>query len=78
MIKGEVPIDRNEMLDHILDNPDSWDCIIIGGGATGVEQRCMLLPGNIKPYCLEQGDFAQGTSSRSTELVHGGCRGMAE
>jgi hypothetical protein len=33
MIKGEVPIDRHEMPDHIWENPDSWDCIILNAFA---------------------------------------------
>jgi glycerol-3-phosphate dehydrogenase len=55
-----------------------WDIIIIGGGATGLG---IALDGASRGYrtlLLEQSDFAKGTSSRSTKLVHGGVRYMAQ
>ncbi|MBK7629049.1 MAG: glycerol-3-phosphate dehydrogenase/oxidase [Bacteroidales bacterium] len=55
-----------------------WDIIIIGGGATGLG---IALDGASRGYStllLEQSDFAKGTSSRSTKLVHGGVRYMAQ
>jgi glycerol-3-phosphate dehydrogenase len=54
-----------------------WDIIVIGGGATGLG---IALDGSSRGYktlLLEQSDFAKGTSSRSTKLVHGGVRYMA-
>ncbi|TAL66979.1 MAG: glycerol-3-phosphate dehydrogenase/oxidase [Bacteroidetes bacterium] len=56
----------------------NWDIIIIGGGATGLG---IALDGTSRGYkilLLEQSDFAKGTSSRSTKLVHGGVRYMAQ
>jgi glycerol-3-phosphate dehydrogenase len=55
-----------------------WDIIIIGGGATGLG---IALDGASRGYrtlLLEQSDFAKGTSSKSTKLVHGGVRYMAQ
>ena len=51
-----------------------WDIIIIGGGATGLGIAVDSATRGYKTMLLEKGDFAQGTSSRSTKLVHGGVR----
>lgn len=68
---------RDDMLAH-LHQDKLWDIIIIGGGATGL--GCALDAANrgYSTLLLEQGDFAQGTSSRSTKLVHGGVRYLAQ
>lgn len=55
-----------------------WDLIIIGGGATGLG---IALDGALRGYktlLCEAKDFAQGTSSRSTKLLHGGVRYLAQ
>ena len=51
-----------------------WDCIIIGGGATGLGVAVDAASRGFSTLLLEQYDFAKGTSSRSTKLVHGGVR----
>lgn len=51
-----------------------WDFVIIGGGATGLGCAIEAASRGYKPLLLEQSDFAKGTSSRSTKLVHGGVR----
>lgn len=55
-----------------------WDVIIIGGGATGLGTALDSASRGYKTILLEQSDFAKGTSSRSTKLVHGGVRYMAQ
>lgn len=55
-----------------------WDIIIIGGGATGLGIALDGASRGYKTILLEQSDFAKGTSSRSTKLVHGGVRYMAQ
>ena len=55
-------------------NTKSWDIIIIGGGATGLGIAVDSATRGYKTLLLEKGDFSQGTSSRSTKLVHGGVR----
>jgi glycerol-3-phosphate dehydrogenase len=55
-----------------------WDLIIIGGGATGLGIAMDAASRNYKTLLLEQADFAKGTSSRSTKLVHGGVRYLAQ
>lgn len=53
---------------------DTWDLIVIGGGATGLGTAVDASARGYRTLLLEQGDFAQGTSSRSTKLIHGGVR----
>ena len=55
-----------------------WDIIIIGGGATGLGVAVDAASRGYKTLLLEQVDFAKGTSSRSTKLVHGGVRYLAQ
>jgi glycerol-3-phosphate dehydrogenase len=51
-----------------------YDLIVIGGGATGSGIALDATLRGLNCLLLEQNDFAQGTSSRSTKLVHGGVR----
>jgi len=56
----------------------AWDVIIIGGGATGAGIAFDASARSFKTLLLEQADFGKGTSSRSTKLLHGGVRYMAQ
>lgn len=67
-------MNRHEMMSRMQDYTEIWDLIIIGGGATGVGVAIEASSRGYKTLLLEQLDFAQGTSSRSTKLVHGGVR----
>lgn len=51
-----------------------WDLCIIGGGATGLGIAIDASSRGYRTILVEQHDFAKGTSSRSTKLVHGGVR----
>ncbi len=51
-----------------------WDVVVIGGGATGLGCALDAASRGYKTLLVEQHDFAKGTSSRSTKLVHGGVR----
>ena len=53
---------------------DLWDVIVIGGGASGMGAAVDAAARGYRTLLLEQVDFAKGTSSRSTKLVHGGVR----
>jgi len=64
---------REKQLENIR-NTSIWDIIIIGGGATGLGIAVDSVTRGYKTLLLEKGDFSQGTSSRSTKLVHGGVR----
>ncbi|MGM9475660.1 glycerol-3-phosphate dehydrogenase/oxidase [Pedobacter sp. GSP4] len=56
----------------------NYDLIIIGGGATGLGTALDAASRGYKTLLVEQSDFAKGTSSRSTKLVHGGVRYLAQ
>jgi glycerol-3-phosphate dehydrogenase len=58
--------------------PHSWDLIIIGGGITGAGILREAARAGLRVLLLEQKDFAWGTSSRSSKLVHGGLRYLKE
>ncbi len=51
-----------------------WDVVIIGGGATGLGCAVDAASRGYKTLLLEKYDFAKGTSSKATKLVHGGVR----
>lgn len=57
-----------------LNEVEEWDVIVIGGGASGLGTAVDAASRGFKTLLLEQHDFAKGTSSRSTKLVHGGVR----
>lgn len=57
---------------------DHWDVIIIGGGATGLGAAVDAASRGYRTLLLEAHDFAKGTSSRSTKLIHGGVRYLGQ
>ncbi|TVR78295.1 MAG: glycerol-3-phosphate dehydrogenase/oxidase [Chitinophagaceae bacterium] len=65
-------LNRHQLLDNIQNT--KWDVIIIGGGITGAGTALDLASRGFKTLVLEKNDFAFGTSSRSTKLIHGGLR----
>jgi len=65
---------RRELLLQIDDPRQVWDMIVIGGGATGLGTAVDAAARGYRTLLLEQRDFASGTSSRSTKLIHGGVR----
>jgi glycerol-3-phosphate dehydrogenase len=66
-------MNRNSMLSQ-LDENKTWDILIIGGGATGLGTAVDAASRGLSTILIEADDFAKGTSSRSTKLVHGGVR----
>ena len=58
----------------LIDKIPEWDVVIIGGGASGLGIAIDSANRGLKSLLLEKTDFAKGTSSRSTKLVHGGVR----
>ncbi len=58
--------------------PQSWDLIVVGGGITGAGILREAIRMGLKVLLVEQNDFAWGTSSRSSKLVHGGLRYLKE
>ncbi len=71
-------IDREIYLKEIFGSVKEWDLLVIGGGATGLGIALDATARGYKTLLVEQVDFAKGTSSRSTKLVHGGVRYLAQ
>jgi glycerol-3-phosphate dehydrogenase len=65
-------MNRDEMIGRL--NSESFDIVIIGGGATGLGVAVDAASRGYRTALLESHDFAKATSSRSTKLVHGGVR----
>lgn len=61
-----------------LHGRDRFDLLVIGGGATGLGIALEAAQRGWQVALLEAHDFAQGTSSRSTKLLHGGVRYLAQ
>jgi glycerol-3-phosphate dehydrogenase len=71
-------MNRTEMLSRVREHEKVWDFVIIGGGATGIGCAVDAASRGFEVLLLEQSDFGKGTSSRSTKLVHGGVRYLAQ
>ena len=71
------PVVRGDLI-AALRGSDPWDVIVVGGGATGLGTAVDACSRGYRTLLLESDDFAKGTSSRSTKLVHGGVRYLAQ
>ena len=67
-------MNRDIAIQAISDRSAVWDCLVIGGGATGLGTALEAASRGYKTLLVEKTDFAKGTSSRATKLVHGGVR----
>jgi glycerol-3-phosphate dehydrogenase len=63
---------RKEILSKLANQP--YDLIVVGGGITGAGIALDAASRGLKTALVEKNDFAFGTSSRSTKLIHGGLR----
>jgi glycerol-3-phosphate dehydrogenase len=72
-----APTRREDLLAR-LGQPGTWDLAVVGGGATGLGVALDAAARGLKVVLLESHDFAKGTSSRATKLVHGGVRYLAQ
>ncbi len=70
-------MNRQSLLERIT-TTDHWDMIVIGGGATGLGIAVDAAARGHRTLLVEAYDFAKGTSSRATKLVHGGVRYLAQ
>ncbi len=68
---------REDVINKIKTNI-SWDILVIGGGASGVGIALESCTRGYSTLLVEQSDFAKSTSSKSTKLVHGGVRYLAQ
>ncbi len=72
-------MNRESLISRIREQGNAtWDIIVIGGGATGLGIALDAVTRGYETILLEQADFSKGTSSRSTKLVHGGVRYLAQ
>lgn len=76
-MESERIFDRSNLIAKATE-VEKWDVIIIGGGSTGLGIALDSVTRGFKTLLLEQLDYAKGTSSRSTKLVHGGVRYLAQ
>ena len=67
-------MNRKNHLKKVRNKKKPWDVVIIGGGASGLGAAVDAASRGYRTLLLEKSDFAKGTSSRSTKLVHGGVR----
>lgn len=79
MTTTSLPLDtdRAALLARLAE-PCVYDLAVIGGGATGLGVALDAVARGFKVVLLESHDFAKGTSSRATKLVHGGVRYLAQ
>ncbi len=68
--------DREAAWQHIAS--EQWDVLVIGGGITGAGVAREAARQGLKTLLVEQRDYAWGTSSRSSKMVHGGLRYIAQ
>lgn len=71
------PTPRPQLIAQLVEN-QLYDVVVVGGGATGLGVALDAAARGFKVLLLESHDFAKGTSSRATKLVHGGVRYLAQ
>lgn len=73
-----LTMDRANNIERVRTRETPWDIVVIGGGATGAGCALDAASRGFDVLLLEQHDFGKGTSSRSTKLIHGGVRYLAQ
>ncbi|WP_439487482.1 FAD-dependent oxidoreductase [Algoriphagus sp.] len=71
-------MNRPENLRQLQDKTKIWDIAVIGGGSSGLGVALDAISRGLSVVLFDKADFAKGTSSRSTKLVHGGVRYLAQ
>ncbi|MDR0750047.1 MAG: glycerol-3-phosphate dehydrogenase/oxidase [Tannerellaceae bacterium] len=71
-------MNRESIIHQLTETEGVFDFIVIGGGATGLGIALDAATRGYKTALFEQSDFTKATSSRSTKLVHGGVRYLAQ
>jgi glycerol-3-phosphate dehydrogenase len=67
------PTRRQHAIDELADGPE-LDVLVVGGGVVGAGSALDAVTRGLSTGLLEARDYASGTSSRSSKLVHGGLR----
>lgn len=70
-------MNRADLIEQLA-TPKTYDMAVIGGGATGLGVALDAAARGFSVVLVESHDFAKGTSSRATKLVHGGVRYLAQ
>jgi glycerol-3-phosphate dehydrogenase len=70
-------MNRQQLIERLA-QPQQYDLAVIGGGATGLGVALDATARGLRVVLVESHDFAKGTSSRATKLVHGGVRYLAQ
>ena len=79
MNKPTIFTNRNELWQQLKQQPGKhWDIIVVGGGIIGAGVLREATRRGLSALLIEQKDFAWGTSSRSSKMVHGGLRYIAQ
>ena len=76
-VSAPLPTRRADLLERLA-QPHQYDLAVIGGGATGLGVALDAAARGFSVVLVDSHDFAKGTSSRSTKLVHGGVRYLAQ
>ncbi|RIW18630.1 glycerol-3-phosphate dehydrogenase/oxidase [Algoriphagus lacus] len=71
-------MNREENLNQLQNSDKIWDIAVIGGGSSGLGVALDAVSRGLSVALFEKADFAKGTSSRSTKLLHGGVRYLAQ
>lgn len=71
-------MNREKNLQQLQDKTKIWDLVVIGGGASGLGVALDAVSRGLSVALFDKADFAKGTSSRSTKLIHGGVRYLAQ
>ena len=71
-MSGPVHFDRSDALDRLGEG--EFDVLVVGGGVTGAGVALDAASRGLRTALVERDDFASGTSSKSSKLVHGGLR----
>ena len=72
-----LPTRREDLLNRLAE-PKIYDIAVVGGGATGLGVALDAASRGFSVVLIESHDFAKGTSSRATKLLHGGVRYLAQ
>ena len=72
-----LPTRREDLLARLA-QPQTYDIAVVGGGATGLGVALDAAARGFSVVLVDSHDFAKGTSSRATKLVHGGVRYLAQ
>lgn len=74
-----LPTSRDALTQRLAQAPEqTYDLAVVGGGATGLGVALDAAARGLKVVLVESHDFAKGTSSRATKLLHGGVRYLAQ